>query len=540
MLDTGEVLPKLLSGRYRLDEKLGQGGMGVVYRGVDLMMHHPVAVKLVRAKDTVRVDEAVAGRFLREAKHTSRIHHENIVEVLDLGRSETGDLFFVMELLEGETLSQLLRREQRVVPQRMVHIGAQVAEALWAAHEGGIVHRDLKPANIMLIARGKDPDFVKLLDFGVAKSHASGDPETQLTRTGMLVGTIEYMAPEQIMGHPVDGRTDIYSLGILLYRCITGSNPFRDPAMPAMINNHLMVTPEPMRSWLPEGVVPGALERVVQRCLQKEPSRRYPTMGEVAKALRGSLLPGVGDLPDLSAGDDDPYATDEATRVREPPGGPSKSGAPPSLGPRGFRNELELPLLLQDPEEVETRDGVGANDEPTRVEKPLRCAMCGRLNPPFAPTCMACGVTLTPPASSAPPPVAPIKASPADAAPSPPAVSGGGPGDAAPGRLPAATPGSGTPLAQGFAAPTPPSGIASSAPGSPDPPSPPAGPSPTAHGVPAPAPPPAAGPMPFSGGSMSAPSSARGGEPWPRQPPPPALAPPLSMWRRVLRWAGLG
>ena len=302
--------------------------MGVVYRGHDLVMQRQVAVKLVRTREGVRIDEAITGRFLREAKHTARIQHENIVDVFDLGRGEDGDLFFVMELLEGQTLSQVLQTQERIAPELAVHVGAQIADALEAAHRGGIVHRDLKPANVMLLERGQDPAFVKVLDFGVAKAHAAGEAETALTRTGVLVGTIDYMAPEQILGKKIDGRTDIYSLGVVLYRSITGSNPFRDALMPAMINNHLNVMPEPMASRLPPGTVTRALDRVVEKCMRKAPEERFETMADVSRALRASLKKDpTADLPELGVSGEsdadlgadpyeDSYSDDARTRVQ--------------------------------------------------------------------------------------------------------------------------------------------------------------------------------------------------------------------------------
>ncbi|MDB4933650.1 MAG: Serine/threonine-protein kinase PknB, partial [Labilithrix sp.] len=171
MSENDESLPRLLGGRYRLDAKLGSGGMGVVYRATDLTMKRAVAVKLIRGVDGVALDEEVAGRFLREAKNTARIQHEHIIEVFDLGRSDQGDMFFVMELLEGESLSTKLRRDGKLSPAVGVHIARQMCAALHVAHSAGIIHRDLKPANVMLIERAGQGDYVKVLDFGVAKSY---------------------------------------------------------------------------------------------------------------------------------------------------------------------------------------------------------------------------------------------------------------------------------------------------------------------------------------------------------------------------------
>jgi serine/threonine-protein kinase len=376
-----------------------------------------VAVKLVRTREGVRIDEAITGRFLREAKHTARIQHDNIIDVFDLGRGEEGDLFFVMELLEGQTLSQMLQQRERLDPSLATHIGAQIADALDAAHRGGIVHRDLKPANVMLISRGQDPCFVKVLDFGVAKAHAAGEAETALTRTGVLVGTIEYMAPEQILGRAVDGRTDIYSLGVLLYRTITGTNPFRDAHMPAMIHNHLNVMPEPMQSRLPATKISLALERAVERCMRKEPERRYATMADVSRALRASLLADPDELPELglTGGDEDDPEDDARTRVqgrrgvtavtvvhgsRGPravaPVKPDVTPAPPvpvpvPASPSPVSSALpSLPMLGA----LDDQDDGALAGAMTRVEPSKVCAMCNTKNLPRAVRCVACGVGL--------------------------------------------------------------------------------------------------------------------------------------------------
>ena len=415
--------------------------MGVVYRGLDLVMQRPVAVKLVRTREGVRIDEAITGRFLREAKHTARIVHENIIDVFDLGRSEEGDLFFVMELLEGQTLSQVLQTQERLDPELAVHVGAQIADALDAAHRGGIVHRDLKPANVMLVSRGQDPAFVKVLDFGVAKAHSAGEAETALTRTGVLVGTIDYMAPEQILGRAVDGRTDIYSLGVLLYRIVTGTNPFRDPLMPAMIHNHLNVMPEPMQSRVPGTEITLALERAVEKCLRKDPKDRFAAMSDVAAALRASLRLDPSDLPELGVSaeleadlGDDPYDdgfSDDAktrvqrrketavtrvqasrppprdatavTRVSKPPVPEAGPEAAPSRGPAPLPRAPVVPPDRPAPAlaPADALPVLVASDEhedfsagKTRVDPTIRCAMCNTPNPRGAVHCAACGVGL--------------------------------------------------------------------------------------------------------------------------------------------------
>jgi serine/threonine-protein kinase len=441
MSDNDESLPRLLGGRYQLDAKLGAGGMGVVYRASDLTMHRSVAVKLIRGVDGVALDEEVAGRFLREAKNTARIQHEHIIEVFDLGRSDQGDMFFVMELLEGESLSTKLRRDGKLPVAVGVHIARQMCAALNVAHAAGIIHRDLKPANVMLIERAGRGDYVKVLDFGVAKSYTP-DQQTQLTHTGMLVGTVEYMAPEQIMGRTVDGRTDIYALGVVMYRMFTGKPPFRDGGVPALIHAHLNVFPKPMTDTAPE--VPGALDRVVLRCLAKQPEQRYESMEELSRALVSALEPSDLGLMSLEYQGDDPYDAGDKTEVAKPsedvvtkprPAPQRPAPAPAPAAPLGAQpprpsppqppqpqeesfddatvrmdrpdaDQVKKRLAAQAVELAADRTAIMAREESTakrsvpaevlRYESagPRECAMCRTLNPPHARACNACGVSL--------------------------------------------------------------------------------------------------------------------------------------------------
>jgi serine/threonine protein kinase len=443
MSENDESLPRLLGGRYRLEAKLGSGGMGVVFRATDLTMKRSVAVKLIRGVDGVALDEEVAGRFLREAKNTARVQHENIIEVYDLGRSDQGDMFFVMELLEGESLSTKIRRDGKMPPAVAVHIARQMCAALHVAHAAGIIHRDLKPANVMLIERGGQTDYVKVLDFGVAKSYTP-DQQTQLTHTGMLVGTVEYMAPEQIMGRVVDGRTDIYSLGIVMYRMLTGKAPFRDGGVPALIHAHLNVFPKPMTDTAPE--IPGALDRVVLRCLAKQPEQRYESMEEVSRALASALEPEDLGLVSLEYdGGDDPYEAGVKTEVarspRESRPDLHQSPTPPVSPPRpnaartdarpdpraialddtyddatvkmdrpeaaalGRKRGAPVPDAGMADEGID-RTAIMSREESTakrsipeevkRIDSsgPRECAMCRTMNPPHARACSACGVSL--------------------------------------------------------------------------------------------------------------------------------------------------
>jgi eukaryotic-like serine/threonine-protein kinase len=287
-----ETLPRMLSERYRLERKLGHGGMGVVYGATDIVMRRQVAVKLIAADPSQESD--VASRFLREARNTARIQHPNIVHVFDLGRSAQDELFFVMELLDGESLAEKLRKVSHFSVDICVYIARQICIALAHAHEFGVIHRDLKPANVMVVPTVDDPYFVKVLDFGVAKVHDQG---TQLTRAGMLVGTVEYMAPEQIKGHPIDARADIYALGVILYRMLTGTPLFRDGGSAQIITRHLNDAPEPMRKRAPQYAISPSLDAIVMKCLAKHPDGRFASMLDLDDALDRLMNPSEDQIP---------------------------------------------------------------------------------------------------------------------------------------------------------------------------------------------------------------------------------------------------
>jgi serine/threonine-protein kinase len=279
------VEARTLAKRYRLEEAIGHGGMGVVHRARDLELDRPVAVKLLASGGGSDADAGLRERFVVEAKRTASLRHPSIVEVFDVGR-DGEDAFLVMELLEGETLSQRLGTEKRVPIETAVAIGAQICDALGAAHDGGFVHRDLKPANVFLVAGGEGAPRAKLLDFGIAKRI---DGATARTDPATLVGTIEYMAPEQIKGGAIDGRADLYALGLTLYRALTGAHAFVADNVASMIHSHLDARPTPMRDRAPDAKIPAALDGVVLRLLEKEPRRRFSDAREAKRALVESL-----------------------------------------------------------------------------------------------------------------------------------------------------------------------------------------------------------------------------------------------------------
>jgi serine/threonine-protein kinase len=422
MSEDDEDLPRLLGGRYRLEAVIGHGGMGVVYRGVDRMMKRPIAVKLIRAIDGIELDDEVAGRFLREAKNTARVQHPHIVQVFDLGRTDEGALYLVMELLEGESLSARMRKDTSMDPAAAIHIARQICEALEVAHTAGVIHRDLKPANVQLLRRGGDDSFVKVLDFGVAKSY-SPDQQTQLTQLGMLVGTVDYMAPEQIMGKAVDGRADIYSLGIVLYKMLAGRAPFPDNGVPALIHAHLNTLPAPLIEVAPG--VPNALDRVILRCLAKDPDHRYESMAELGRAL-GDAVPDEAEL-DFSDASTIPKGTkprfgapileedDNPTLARPSPAAPEEPDEPEDAFVGTFEDatlKMDRSIRLNKPAApprsalpmiprgqagtAAPRDSRPYFPEEGRGAEARVCVMCQTLNVPHARICSSCGVSLAP------------------------------------------------------------------------------------------------------------------------------------------------
>jgi len=285
----------MVAERYLVKDQIGVGGMGTVYLAVHQTIRKRCALKVLHPQlvDT----EEIFRRFRQEAKAASRIGHENIVDVSDFGTLPSGAPYFVMEYLEGQDLRRLLEREGPMPWRRAFRLGLQIADALQAAHDAGIAHRDVKPENFFLIKRGDEDDFVKVLDFGVAKLF--GDDQSVVTRTGMWVGTPEYMSPEQAEGVDLDHRVDVYGVGILLFQLITGKVPFSGPDEFDVLNQH--VTKKPPR---PVDVRPGMeisprAEAVVFKALEKDREHRFVDMNAFAVAMRKALdasddAPGAG------------------------------------------------------------------------------------------------------------------------------------------------------------------------------------------------------------------------------------------------------
>jgi serine/threonine-protein kinase len=277
----------MLSGRYLIERLIGEGGMGAVYQAEHTHMRKRMAVKVLHAEMS-RLPEVVA-RFEREAMAAAHIDHPNVAAATDFGKLEDGSFFLVLEYVEGKSLRDLLA-EGRVELGRAVHIARQIASALARAHVPlGIVHRDLKPENIMLVSRDGDPDFVKVLDFGIAKvpvGELGGATKGQaLTQLGMVYGTPEYMAPEQALGQAVDPRADLYALGVMLFEMITGKRPYDHESKVTLLGMHVTAPIPRMSDRAPDAGIPPELDAIVTRMLAKDSADRYADAKELIDAL---------------------------------------------------------------------------------------------------------------------------------------------------------------------------------------------------------------------------------------------------------------
>jgi serine/threonine protein kinase len=274
------LLGQTLAGKYRIEERLSEGGMGTVYRGTHVLMDKTVAIKVLRP--SLAADEKIVARFSREARAASRISHPHALSVTDFGEAENGVVFLVMEYLSGSTLKEIIRREGPMQLPRAVEIIRQVGGALDAAHEQGVVHRDLKSDNIMLLS-SSGTDYAKVLDFGIAKiKEPEGSYDPCLTAPDLVIGTPQYMSPEQCSQSPdIDACSDIYSFGVILYEMLVGHVPFTGDSPTAIMLKHLQ---EPAPTVLAERRdLPEAIDRVVGRALEKRPEDRYQSVGELVE-----------------------------------------------------------------------------------------------------------------------------------------------------------------------------------------------------------------------------------------------------------------
>ena len=295
-----------LNNRFVIEAKLGEGGFGAVYRGKQLATGRKVAIKLLHPEMTR--DDNVMARFRREGQVLCSLRDAHTITTYDFDQTSDGTLFIAMELLEGRSLHDIMHEEAPIQWRRMLKIMSEMCSSLEEAHALGIVHRDLKPENIYLEDRPGNPEFVKILDFGIAKvmrgDGIAGDMSPQLTATGQTLGTLEYMSPEQLMGKPLDGRSDIYGLGVVAFELMTGRLPFPDAVGPAaLISAQLKKVPPTPSQAYPAGDIPPLVDDLIMRMLAKDKNQRFRDMTDLRREIDGILSTnGVGAQPSDGSG----------------------------------------------------------------------------------------------------------------------------------------------------------------------------------------------------------------------------------------------
>ena len=335
------MLGRIIGGRYEVTELIGKGGFGAVFAARHALTGQDIVLKVMRPE--VASDPVQVKRFMNEARITSQLSHPNTVRTFDFGQTDDGLLYLAMERLQGDELAKVLNREAPLDPLRVVRIGIGVLKSLAEAHTAGLVHRDLKPGNIFLLNVHGETDFVKLIDFGIAKSMEPGEEE-DLTRTGLAIGTPKYMSPEQGRAEALDGRSDLYSLGIILYEALAGRVPFEASSAMSMIVAHLQTPPPDIRTFAPGGL-PSGLAAIVMKSLSKDPWQRFRDADEMREKLEDVLEAAGGNRRTSRSATNHPAATSLA--------GPTAPSAP---GQSAMQDQ---------PETVALAGGTGALGETT-------------------------------------------------------------------------------------------------------------------------------------------------------------------------------
>ncbi|AHG91603.1 protein kinase [Gemmatirosa kalamazoonensis] len=326
----GDLIGSVVADRYLVTDLLGEGGMGKVYLARHVRLPQQAAIKVLR-KELVR-DPSAVSRFNREATSASRIEDDHVARVYDFGETSDGLVYLAMEYVPGRTLRALIHEEGPLRARRVSSLVKQIADGLDAAHRLGIVHRDLKPDNVLVVTGAKGRDRVKVVDFGIAK--AFGTQDAGLTKTGFVVGTPEFMSPEQLLGESVDPRSDVYALALLAYQCLTGSLPFESSTPEQMLTSRLTNPPRPLLDVRPDVTWPPAVQAVFDDALARDVSRRPESAGEFAERLEGALAEAwtqPGARPTASAPAARP-ATPRAPAAPTPPPAPTRSKLPMVLG----------------------------------------------------------------------------------------------------------------------------------------------------------------------------------------------------------------
>jgi serine/threonine protein kinase len=332
----------VIAGRYRILAKLGEGGMGAVYQAEQISLKRTVAVKLLRPD--VSASPMLLRRFNAEAEAVAKLRHPNTVNIYDFGQDTDGALFIAMELLEGSSLRTVIHHEAPLPIRRALAIASQVAASLADAHGKTIIHRDLKPDNVMLTDRGRSKDNVTVLDFGIAKLRDdTRGTQHQMTQAGDMLGTPQYMAPEQIRGDQIDGRTDIYALGGMIYEMVTARLPYEAPTVMALLSKHLLEQAPPPSQRRPELGIPPMIDDLVMCAMAKDPGARPATMEEYGERIAAVLasLPAEATaqrsaLVGVPRSDTPPAYSAFAPPPGPPPGPASPTPPPSGFGPPGF------------------------------------------------------------------------------------------------------------------------------------------------------------------------------------------------------------
>jgi serine/threonine-protein kinase len=320
---------KVIDGRYEIQQRVGEGGMGVVYKARQMSIDRVIALKMLNQQ--MQGDQTWVQRFYNEAKACSRLQHPNTIRMFDFGQTQDGRLFMTMEFLDGQSLRDALQRGP-IAPQRVIKILIQCCASLAEAHSIGIIHRDIKPDNVFLLNMAGSPDFVKLLDFSVAKLMEGDRMKTQ---AGVVFGTPQYMSPEQGRGMPLDPRSDLYALGVLAFEMLSGDVPYNDDNPMTVIQMHLHGQVPP----LPDSV-PYSVQNVVRRAMEKDPARRYQSAGEMMQHCQqvfaelnagGGVAIGGGGVPRTV------IASNPQQLMGQPlPGMGPPMGGPPGMPPQGM------------------------------------------------------------------------------------------------------------------------------------------------------------------------------------------------------------
>ncbi|MFI5281436.1 MAG: serine/threonine-protein kinase, partial [Gemmatimonadales bacterium] len=296
---SADLVGQVVADRYHIIKKLGEGGMGAVYLGEHVKMGRKSAIKVMAA--AMSQDPDAISRFNREASNASRISHPNVCQIYDFGETPDGLIYLAMEFIEGKALKDVIEEAGALPVARAASILKQAADALQAAHDLSIVHRDIKPDNLMVVAGKDGSDVVKVVDFGIARAVGGDETGQKVTKTGLVVGTPEYMSPEQLSGDKLDGRSDIYSLALVLYRMLTGTLPFEAESSQEVMIKRLTDDPMPLEQARPDLTFPAKLQLVMNVALARTPAERYQSAAEfgrdTADAVAGTGAPATRVAP---------------------------------------------------------------------------------------------------------------------------------------------------------------------------------------------------------------------------------------------------